>query len=126
MKLKTIICLANSRKHHGRCIAGIELVDSRSGDWVRPVSARPSHEVSEEERNYEDGSGPQVLHVVDVPVLRYEPHEYQTENWLLDPEYYWVKRGHVEWEDLDDLESDPSPLWSNEAGSSYNGTNDRV
>ncbi len=30
-----IICLANSFKHQGRCIAGI---DRKSGQWVRPVS----------------------------------------------------------------------------------------
>ena len=89
---KRIVCLANSRKWSGRCIAGKEIQeDGRVGDWIRPVSDRDSQEVSEEERQYEDGSDPRVLDVIDVPILNAQPKDYQQENWLLDPEYYWNK-----------------------------------
>jgi hypothetical protein len=120
------VILANSRKHNGRCIAGIELVGKAPGDWIRPVSDRSGHEVNEWERNYEEGTDPQVLDVVSVPLLNEAPTGYQTENWLLNGEQYWIKEGRLAWEDLELLESDQVQLWSNEASDSYHGVNDRI
>lgn len=125
MTTKTLVCLANSRKHSGRCIAGIELIDDVAGDWIRPVSARTGREVSEREREYQDGSDPQVLDVVVVPLLEPLPEAFQTENWLLDPQYYWEKAGSVAWDDLANLQDPPGPLWVN-GMSTYHGENDRV
>jgi hypothetical protein len=84
--VKRIACLANSRKPSGRCIAGIEVADQQRKGWIRPVSDRPNQAVSEYERQYEDGSDPTVLDIIDVPLLRHTPHTFQRENWLLDPE----------------------------------------
>jgi hypothetical protein len=123
---KLIVCLANSRKHNGRCIAGIEINDRRPGDWVRPVSTRSGSEVSEYERRYEDGSDPRVLDMVAVPLVEAAPDGYQRENWILDPKLYWVLRGRITWEDLARLEDDPAPLWPSGAPETYHGMNDRV
>ena len=84
--VKRIVCLANARKLHGRCVAGREWNDGRAGRWIRPVSNREHQEVSEYERQYEDGSDPRVLDVIDVPVVEPRPWRFQSENWLLDPE----------------------------------------
>lgn len=119
----TLVCLANSRKLSGRCVAGI--VDDGSGEWIRPVSARPSHEVSEYERQYQDGSDPQVLDIVSVPLLQPQPYSFQSENWLLDPDYYWKKIGRVGWNKLLTLEQQPKTLWIN-GYDTYHGGNDRV
>ncbi|WP_123697168.1 dual OB domain-containing protein [Agrococcus jenensis] len=121
----TLLLLANSRKLSGRCMAGIELVDGAPAGWVRPVSARPHGEVSEIERQYEDGSDPKVLDVARVPLLRPAPAEYQTENWLLDPNYYWKHEGEATAADLSGL-TDARDLWLANDSSTRHGLHDRV
>ena len=122
---KRIVCLANSRKMQGRCVAGRELNAGVVGAWIRPVSDRPAEEVSEYERQYPDGSDPRVLDIIQVPLIEARPRDYQQENWLLDPQLYWVKRGTLGWDDLSSLQDRRGPLWIN-GNSSYNGRNDRI
>jgi len=122
---KRIVCLANSRKHSGRCVAGKEVLASGYGSWIRPVSARPSAEVSEEERRYEDGKDPRVLDIIDIPIKGAKPHLYQTENYVINADYYWKKIGTLSRGELKDLVDSPTPLWVN-GDSTYHGLNDRV
>ena len=124
--VKRIVCLANARKLSGRCVAGREWSAERgAGEWIRPVSARDSGEVSEYERQYEDGSDPRPLDVIDIPLLEPRPEDWQTENWLLDPEAYWRKEGKYSWFDLPDIVDPVKPLWI-DGFSTYNGRNDKV
>ena len=123
---KRIVCLANSRKLSGRCIAGKELSpDGTPGAWVRPVSNREKEEVSEDERQYRDGSDPQVLDVMNVPVLRANPRDYQQENWLLDPEQYWEKIAVFVPKELNNLTDPITSLWTN-GYNTLNGKNDKI
>lgn len=123
--LKTMVCLANSKKHGGTCFAGIEVLGSRTGGWIRPVSSRPGHEVNLVEQALSDGSQPCVLDVVTVGVVRPVPTGCQTENWLLDPSYRWKREGSWSFSDLDGLVDSPPTLWSNESSSTV-GIHDRV
>ena len=124
--IKRIVCLANARKLSGRCVAGREWSAERgAGEWIRPVSARDGGEVSEYERQYEDGSDPRPLDVIDVPLIEPRPEDWQTENWLLDPESYWRKEGKYSWFDLPDIVDPVKPLWI-DGFSTYNGRNDKV
>ncbi|MXZ90278.1 MAG: hypothetical protein F4W95_12190 [Chloroflexi bacterium] len=124
--VKRIVCLANSRKYGGRCVAGKELLpDRRAGGWIRPVSSRENEEVSERERCYADGEDPQVLDIIDVPLLRPHPKTYQQENWLLNPGLRWTKTGRVLWNDLHSMTDRDAPLWTN-GYSTLAGQNDRV
>lgn len=125
MVRKRIVCLANSRKLNGRCIAGLELLEEGPGSWIRPVSAREHEEVSEYERQYEDGSDPQVLDVIEVPLLEPRANPYQPENWLLDPEEYWARVDRFPAADLDGLVDGGGALWLN-GNHTYNGRNDQI
>jgi len=123
--IKTIICLANSRKNSGRCVAGKEINGNRIGDWIRPVSARPSDELSEYERRFQDGQDPKLLDVVHIPMIEPRPSGFQAENHLIDDRYYWVKEREATWAELEDAVDPISPLWDNRS-STYNGLHDRV
>lgn len=125
MPLKRLVCLANSRKLNGRCVAGIEGFQGRRVGWIRPVSAREHEEVSEYERQYEDGSDPRPLDVMDVPLIEPRPEDYQQENWLLDPDSYWRRIEPLRWDHLHTLADPPAPLWV-DGNSTYNGMNDRI
>ena len=121
--IKNFVCLANSRKLAGRCLAGI--VDDGSKEWIRPISARPGGEVSLRESQYEDGSEPSVLDIVSTKFLHPLPSKFQSENWIFDSGYYWSKVGRMEWENLLTLEQHPNTLWIN-GYSTRDGNNNRV
>ena len=126
MYTKRIVCLANSRKTSGRCLAGKEINANQFGAWVRPVSDRPTRELSEEDRRYKNGQDPKLLDIIRVPLTMPEPHSFQTENHLIDDNYYWVKEGTASVSDLRTaLDPNVAPLW-NDTSSSYNGEHDRV
>ena len=125
MPTKRIVCLANSRKLQGRCIAGREIVAGRPGTWIRPVSARHHQEVSEYERQYQDGGDPKLLDIIDVPLLAHRPKDFQQENWLLDPKYYWTKIDTCSREDLEQFCEPGGLLWRS-GSHTYNGQNDQI
>ncbi|MEU7982856.1 hypothetical protein AB0B63_30530 [Micromonospora sp. NPDC049081] len=122
---KIIVCLANSWKNHGRCVAGVELINGRPRAWIRPVSARDGHAVDLTELELFGGGDPAPLDILKVPLLTAQPKGHQTENWLLDPTRWWSKIGEYHWSDLVNLKDKPVDLWGT-GDSSGKGTNDRV
>jgi hypothetical protein len=125
MPVKRIVLLANSRKLSGRCLAGKGVPAVGRGSWVRPVSDRLAEELSEEERQYQDGTDPRVLDIIDVPLGGHRPKAYQSENWVIDPDKYWVRVGRAHWADLAVLADKPTSLWTN-GNHTFHGLNDRV
>lgn len=123
--VKRIVCLANSRKLNRRCVAGIELSGKRRIAWIRPVSDLEYGQVSLRERQYKDGSDPHVLDIMDVPLLEPRPKDYQQENWLLDPNRFWMKTGRLSWSELQRLAEPNAPLWINGHETSI-GINDKI
>lgn len=76
----TIICMANSRKHGGRCIAGLR-VDTKG--WIRPIPPVPSGPLQPEDYCLDDGSQPKVLDLVSIEFERESPDQYHPENWII-------------------------------------------
>lgn len=75
MKL-TLLLLANSYKHGGRCLAGLR---TDTWQWVRPVSERDGHEISTSACATEDGPL-RPLDIISLTAIRPEPLAHQEEN----------------------------------------------
>ena len=65
-RTKTILCLANSRKLQGRCVAGLEWDGLVVGNWVRPVSSREHEGLSASEMCYYNFLEPKPLDVIEL------------------------------------------------------------
>lgn len=118
--VERIVCLANSRKIAGRCVAG-KRVSNQS--WIRPVSDRPGHEISELDRRYSDGKTAQLLDVIDIPCIEARPNRHQGENVLIDDRFYWEKKGRASWQDILALVDQDADLWANGSSAYYNRNN---
>ena len=123
--IKRIVCLANSRKLGGRCVAGKVIADHQISGWLRPVSALPTGELSSRQCQYENGDDPQPLDVIDVPLACPVPHAFQTENWEVASNERWVKIGRLKWQCLRKGADSPRSLWINNS-STRHGCHDRV
>ena len=122
---KQIICLANSRKNNGRCIAGIENIGTTKQKWIRPVSASPTGEISESVCAYSLANPIRVLDVLDVRLLGPSPSRHQSENWIIAQGRPWLYRGRVDSLDVLSGMTTSLNLWA-DGESSGKGLNDRI
>lgn len=120
-----LLCLANSRKNGGTCVAGKTWSHGRAGPWIRPVSARPGRGVSWRERCFANGTEPAPLDIISVALLPDRPSDRQPENWLLDSGEPWVWRRSLPLRYIARFDDRPSSLWGI-GTSSAKGWNDRV
>jgi hypothetical protein len=124
---KRIVILANSRKTSGRCVAGKEVGSKGFGNWVRPVSLRDAGELSEADRQFEDGTDPKLLDIVDIQMAKHAPHGFQHENHAIDDTRYWkFIRKCTPAELKAAIDTSPTILWDNSAQSTIHGLHDRV
>lgn len=126
MYRKTIICLANSYKHGGFCIAGKEKAGSQIRGWIRPVSARPGHEVLAAEMRYEDHTSLKVLDIAEVALSGLSPLPHQPENHVLAAGVLWNRMDRASWTTIyqaQDLHDEA--FWSG-GGDSGHGILDRI
>lgn len=122
--IKRMLCLANSRKYGGRCVAGLEWVDGRPAGWLRPVSHRDTGELMDVERRFAGGIDPTPGDLMEMTLMRAVPHAYYQEDWMTDGSYRWRRTGRMGYEAMAAL-AEAGPLWlagSGQAG----GANDRI
>jgi len=123
---KTIVCLANSRKLTGRCVAGKEWDGCRPGAWCRPVSSRERGELTAERWYARSWRDPRLLDLIQVGLVQPRPSGCQTENHLVDTAVRWRLVGRVPPQSLlASLDHPKGPLWVNGESTSA-GLNDRV
>jgi hypothetical protein len=123
---KQLLCLANSQKYNGFCLAGMEVGNGRFGNWVRPVSEEEHGELKESDLICEDGGIVSVGDIFLITLKGHCRHSYQSENFLIDDGYYCKKTGQSTWHDFKEIAClGQRTLWTN-GFSSSNGVNDKV
>jgi hypothetical protein len=78
-----IICLANSDKRGGRCIAGLKTDGS---GWLRPVSASSDGTLFPGNYILDTGAEPQLFDILEIECLEHRPKCHQPENWVIKPQ----------------------------------------
>ena len=86
------MCLANSRKWQGRCIAGLEWNGKRFGSWVRPIAASGKGELKKE-RLLNGGKDPDLLDIIEIEFSRHCPAGCHTEDHLVNRHREWRLKG---------------------------------
>ncbi|MBP0019952.1 MAG: hypothetical protein J7647_20665 [Cyanobacteria bacterium SBLK] len=75
-----IICLANSLKHGGRCIAGFKTDGS---GWLRPVSSQGEGTLYDEHYTLACGRKPELFSILKIECDRPHSRNHQPENWIV-------------------------------------------
>jgi hypothetical protein len=124
--VKAVLCLANSRRPGGRCFAGKEFANGKTGSWIRPVNAANGNAISEEDRQYQDGTQADLLDIVKIWMQTPQPHAHHQEDHQILADHYWEKSGRATWAQIvAATDKVTGTLWPNEA-KSYHGFNDKV
>lgn len=100
MPIIDLICLANSRKHSGRCIAG--LATNGSG-WIRPVSSTLDGTLFSYHYRLNDGSDVQLMDIVRVELVQPRPEVHQPENWVIGQSKWRLIQRNISIQDYRDI-----------------------
>lgn len=127
------VCLANSRRPGGRCVAGKEIKGKTIGGWIRPVHAHDPNSIFdntpgallEYATRCQDGRVPELLDIVQVSFQGRASYRHQTENRSLVPNKQWERVGQFPFSRVRELVDPVDRLWIN-GFEGANGTNDRI
>ncbi|HVA46929.1 MAG TPA: hypothetical protein VNH11_11230 [Pirellulales bacterium] len=108
-----LVCLANSKRPHGRCVAGIDL---DTGRWLRPVPVE--HDAVPEERLWLSGTFLAPLDVIELELAPISPTpRFQRENHVVR-DWNWARRGRLKATELLRYVEEHAPI--------FHGSEDRV
>ena len=124
--IRTIVCLANSRKPGGRCVAGKLYDQGKFGAWLRPISVRDSEELSEQERQISKGIEPALLDILEFTISQHKPSGHQTENFSINSQNKFKVVGRATNEHLMKVVDYPKSLWGLGSRSKTFGKNDLI
>lgn len=123
---RRIICLANSKKFKGRCLAGKLYTHGKIGGWIRPVSNRSDDSLNKLERQVGKDTEPQLLDILEFGIKKSIPTGHQVENWLINPNRLMVRTGRISPIELLPAIDKPINLWHTGKSSKTHGKNDLV
>jgi len=121
----TFVCLANSRKHSGRCLEGKALHNGTYSKWIRPVTEHPYEELQANEHCLQTGQDTAILDLLEIKLIEPKGTLHQQENWLMDVSVPLKKKGSMGLEELSKLVDSPETLWGT-GTSTKNGKNNCV
>ncbi|RJL48825.1 hypothetical protein D5078_01385 [Pectobacterium carotovorum] len=107
---KTIVVLASSVKHQGRCIAGKDIT---TGMWIRPVGDTGGKELTLDQAKYTNPYGQyeiKNLIKIEIDFTESAPLNYQPENFLFSQEPF-QQRYSITKSDLVNMLDSPNDLW---------------
>jgi hypothetical protein len=93
------VCLANSLKNGGRCIAGFKTDGS---GWFRPVSYSSDGTLYPEHYTLTNGEEPKLFDILRVNCKKASPKPHQPENWIISNKQ-WQKVGNPTRQELNRL-----------------------
>lgn len=125
MPTAIFVCLANSRKHSGRCLAGKVLQNGTYSKWIRPVTESRFEELQTNEHCLQTGQDAAILDLLEIKLLESKGNLHQQENWLMDVSVPLKKKGSMGLEELTKLVDSPETLWGT-GTSTKNGKNNCV
>lgn len=82
MPVFEIICLANSDKNGGRCIAGLKTDGS---GWLRPVSTQSDGKLYPNNYILDTNREPELFDILEIECSHHRPAPHQPENWVITP-----------------------------------------
>jgi hypothetical protein len=124
--MRRIVCLANSRKPDGRCVAGKLYAQGKFGSWLRPISTREGEELSEQERLTSKGLEPALLDILEFTISKHKPSSHQPENFVINPQHKFKQVGRISAQELLKVIDRPTNLWIMGYQSKTFGKNDLV
>ena len=121
----TFVCLANSRKRSGRCLAGKAFDNGTYSKWIRPVTEHPTEELQSNEYCLQTGEDAKILDLLEIKLREPKGRLHQQENWLMDISVPLKKNGSLTLEEVSKLVDSPESLWGT-GTSTKNGLNNCV